>query len=148
MIVLKTILKKENNKLMKHYCKKCGKCCISSNLKGVIIFPSDMKRISDGLGISSLEFANRYCIKDYIEYNVEIYFLKNKDERCMFLSTENLCMIHRFKPIQCKRAPLNYFSNKNVWSNMPCLDNILIDEEYSKNNDRLLVNELLNGYHF
>lgn len=133
---------------MKHECKKCGRCCISSNLKGVIIFPSDMRRISDGLGISSLEFANKYCIKDCLEYNVEIYFLKNQSEKCMFLSCNNLCLIHKFKPIQCERAPLNYFSNKNVWSNMPCLDNIQIDESYSKENDYLLVKELLDGYYF
>lgn len=131
---------------MRHQCKRCGKCCISSNLKGVIIFPSDMKRISDGLGISSLEFANNYCIKDLLEYNVVIYFLKNQTERCRFLSYDNLCLIHKFKPIQCERAPLHFFSN--VWLDMPCLNNIQIDEEYSKEKDRLLVMELLNGYHF
>lgn len=129
-----------------HKCKKCGKCCISSNFHGVVIYPSDVERISNGLNISPSEFLNKYCIKEYLENNTKIYFLNNKTERCMFLTDNNLCLIHDFKPIQCKKAPLHYFSKKSIWINMPCLKNIEIDENLSVDEDRLLVYELLSGY--
>ncbi len=132
----------------KHICAKCGKCCISINLRGVIIFPSDVKRISDGLNISAIDFINTYCVKGYIYKNIEVYFIKNTSVRCMFLNEKNLCSIHEFKPVQCKKAPISFFSKNEIWGNMPCLKNIRLDPEKSKESDYLLVQELIDGYHF
>lgn len=135
---------------MSFECYKCGKCCKDGFLrKGiVIIYPCEVDKISNGLGCSKEDFLETYCVKEYIKVYKEkypVYRLKNKKRQCIFLEN-NLCLIHPFKPIQCKKAPFNYFANKGIWKHMPCIDKNDINEIDSSQEDEELVINLMNGY--
>ena len=85
-------------------CRKCGKCCRSTDLEKriVIIYPSDLMHISNKLHISKKEFIHKYCEKDDIQcegYVIKIYILKNINNQCIFLSDNNLCEIFEHRPI-------------------------------------------------
>lgn len=132
-------------------CKKCGKCCKSTDFEKriVIIYPSDLLQISKKLRISEKEFACKYCEKDFIQcdgYIINIYILKNNENKCIFLAEDNLCKIFNNRPIQCRNAPYNYFAYEDVWKHMPCFDMNEISNCNSTENDKKLVEELLKGY--
>lgn len=142
--------KKDLKKLKRtHKCLKCGKCCISNDMlsgSAVIIFPSDIPSISKGLGISSIAFLKDYCKKMTLPSGLIIYVLNNLTERCMFLTSDNLCSIHSFKPIQCKKAPYNFFFKHQNWNHLPCIHDNLLYESNSYLSDRILAIELIDGY--
>lgn len=132
-------------------CKKCGKCCKSTDFEKriVIIYPSDLLHISKKLNISKRKFIQEYCIKDSIQcdgYVINMYVLKSNENKCIFLTADNLCKIFDDRPLQCREAPYNYFAYENVWAHMPCLDENEIINSDSSENDKKLVQELLKGY--
>ena len=132
-------------------CRKCGKCCRSTDLEKriVIIYPSDLIHISNTLHISKKEFIHKYCEKDDIQcegYVIKIYMLKNINNQCIFLSDNNLCEIFEHRPIQCRKAPYSYFAYEDIWEHMPCFDLEEMSKSNSAENDEELVLELLRGY--
>lgn len=136
---------------MIHECKKCGACCKASSNEShcVILYPSDVDQISCQLQMPKALFLERFCIETSLsvkEHKVKLYLLRFIDCHCIFLGRDNLCKIYKFRPIQCKKAPYEYFSYQDVWGHMPCLDVNHLSMCTSKELDKILVKELLRGY--
>ena len=132
-------------------CTKCGRCCRStdSEKRIVIIYPSDLLHISEKLNISEKDFVHEYCERDFIQcdgYVINMYILKNTENKCVFLTENNLCKIFNDRPLQCRNAPYNYFAYEDVWKHMPCFDMNILSNCDSTENDKRFVKELLKGY--
>ena len=129
-------------------CNKCGKCCFS--VIGPIIFPSDLESICACLTISPSTFLSEYCVRDLIPLHnqeVEIYYLKLVNNHCVFLNYLNLCDIYKFRPYQCKNAPLGFLAKYELWSHMQCIK----EEDFfgidTRKADRKIFEQLINrGY--
>lgn len=128
-------------------CKKCGECCKCK--MGPVVFPMEIKRISEFVSETYDNFLKKYCIHQYLYINskkVEIYYLKIKENACIFLNN-NLCMIYEERPYQCKNAPYNYLAKYYFWKHMPCVsesDFLGID---SLDSDKKIFRDLLyKGY--
>lgn len=132
-------------------CMKCGKCCISSENeeRTVLIFPSDVVKLSIYLNISRVEFVRRFCNESILQVDgmgIKLYLLRFPKYRCIFLTNDNLCEVYSHRPKQCKNAPYNYFSSVDLWNDMPCVDIDYLKECVSKAEDLKNIQELLNGY--
>jgi Fe-S-cluster containining protein len=128
-------------------CKKCGKCCRGfSGERGVIIWPSDAERISDYMGMQTERFLNTYCLSKEIELKkgkVIVHLLKSIDGACVFLSHDNLCLIHDFKPLQCARTPFDFFWDHRHVPEYECLENIdLSSMRDTSGKDKVLIESL------
>ncbi len=135
---------------MNFVCNKCGSCCKDfKNEKGlVIIYPCEVDRLSQNLGCSRDIFLSKYCTKDYLICDGTKYLfykLRRRNKQCIFLK-DNLCSIYTFKPIQCEKAPFQYFSYLNIWGHMPCVNSEVLVEANSINEDYKLVMDLMSGY--
>lgn len=109
-------------------CKKCGMCCRGfSEERGVIIWPSDSDRIADKINMPTESFLKTYCYPKEIELKkgkVMVHLLKNSDGACVFLSNENLCLIHSFKPVQCAKTPFDFFWDDYQVPGYECMGNV------------------------
>ena len=129
-------------------CKKCGKCCRSTeqNEKIVIVYPSDVKKITEKLRIRKEEFFHEYCREEFLEYSegrIRLWILKKKENHCIFLTDPNRCKIYEFRPVQCINAPYNYFANKKMWGDMDCVDIVKLRTCDTREQDKKLMLELL-----
>ncbi len=136
---------------MNQQCKKCGNCCKSTNnaQKMVLILPEDVSGICSALCVERETFLKRYCIKNTLKVNrrVVIYFtLKFCNNKCIFLSDENLCTIYNDRPTQCKKAPYSFFSHEQIWNTMPCVDMKYLQKCDSTETDREYLSSILKGY--
>ncbi|OPY26036.1 MAG: Flagellin N-methylase [Methanocella sp. PtaU1.Bin125] len=93
-------------------CRGCGRCCREEPCIG--LFPSDIFRISKGIGLTLAEFNDRYldgivtigAVRDgkgHTQYDSRAFGLKLRNG-CPFL-TGDKCGIHAFKPIICRAYP-------------------------------------------
>ncbi len=140
---------------MKHNsCIKCGKCCrFRSNDQeySVIILPEDLNRISKKLKTSKSMFVQKYCNKHTLDIEnelIDLYMLKSVDKSCVFLTDENLCAIYSYRPLQCQKAPYDFFANIDIWKDLPCIDLDYLSLCDSINSDEQIINEILKGYNF
>lgn len=76
-------------------CTGCANCC-----KGLTIVPksTDIKRLSDGLGIEPYEFKTKYLKRDH---EGDLVF---KQRPCPFL-TGNKCTVYQHRPETCRSYP-------------------------------------------
>jgi Fe-S-cluster containining protein len=76
-------------------CTQCANCC-----KGLSIAPksTDVKRLSDGLGLSPYEFKTKYLKKDH---EGDLVF---KQRPCPFLKS-NRCSVYEHRPETCRSYP-------------------------------------------
>ena len=130
-------------------CTKCGSCC--KCLTGPFVFPSDVVKISKNIGVTTRDFLSLYCVSHYItcyDKKVLVFCLKVIDERCVFLTTNNLCRIYSYRPFQCIYAPYDFLSNfSDFWEHMSCLDKQKLITCNSEKNDIEKFSELINpGY--
>lgn len=130
-------------------CTKCGECCRgSSEEKAVILFPKDLETIPIKLGISLKEFKARYCYSQQVatkRKRLTLYFLSCIEKCCIFLEKSGLCRIYDFRPIQCQRAPFNFFWNGKLDYEYECMKNICISNKWTSSvEDRKLLNSLFN----
>ena len=114
------------------------------------MFPKDIKIISNRLNISQDAFKKKYCYSTELQTEIKkinLVFLKNINNRCIFLEESNLCKIYKFRPIQCKRAPFYFFwDNKYSRIYFKCLRDIKVSEEWSSSKyDDKLINTLFKG---
>lgn len=135
---------------MDFVCNKCGKCCKDRGFSRgiVVIYPQEVIKISNYLNISEKDFVLNYCKKDYVKIGkvkYDILLLKSQNKQCIFLNN-NLCDIYDSRPIQCKRAPFEYFAQKRIWKNLPCLENIDYKDIDTKEEDLKLMKDLMKGY--
>ncbi len=128
-------------------CNKCGQCCKGS--MGPFVFPSDVIKISNGLGIDKRTFINTYCNENIISINknsICIYSLKSTNTGCIFLNN-NLCDIYSYRPYQCVNAPYNFLSQSELWNHMRCLDKELLQKCDTTDKDIKIFKEILDiGY--
>lgn len=128
-------------------CYKCGECCSNfSKERHVLLFPEDIKQICQGINMDIIDFKKKYCKSIKIKgnnKNITIPVLKNLKGKCIFLSSENLCLIHTYKPYQCKHSPLNF-----LWDNersTKCLQKLKIPKNWSTEiKDRKLFSIFVN----
>lgn len=81
-------------------CQGCGACCLGRGEYGyVYITAGDRKRISDYLGISTLEFSRRYSARTGNRLH-----LRDPEKNCLFLK-ESGCTIYAVRPLQCRTWP-------------------------------------------
>lgn len=129
-------------------CKKCGNCCKGS--MGPFVFPSDVIKISNTLGVNYNYFLKTYCVKNtlYIDHEkVEIYSICCNNNGCIFLTNNNLCGIYSTRPYQCINAPYGFLSQHNLWSHMKCLNQELLQKSNSAESDYIIFKELIDiGY--
>lgn len=132
-------------------CKKCGSCCKNLKPESIFIFPKDVVSLADNLMMSPNDFIDQYCTMNTVKVDgasIELCYLKTEYEDCPFLK-KNICSIHSFKPTQCKLTPYNFFSYYRIWSYLQCISCETYPEGCSKENDLLLVKELIStGYIF
>lgn len=127
-------------------CTRCGDCCRGfSDSFGVLLFPEDICRLSEGFGFSKATVLTRYTRHLRVETPlgaVRIPALVHEKGNCIFLRHDNLCAIQHFKPTQCTRTPFSFF-----WDGgrpYACMENVSIPDDWSSTDlDRDLVTSLL-----
>ena len=80
-------------------CKMCGECCYGEG--GINIDDSELKRISDFLGLTEESMLDQYCYKK----NGKISIKTGPDGFCIFFKKETSCQIHPVKPAICSLWP-------------------------------------------
>lgn len=130
-------------------CYKCGICCENLFPNSIVIFPSDVIRICDGMNMEKKVFLAKYCVGKDIpcgDSSIKVYFMKvGKDRKCVFLNN-SLCTIYNIRPTQCKKTPYDFFAYKKLWGYMPCVKGEYYSERKSYDEDMELLKELLHGY--
>jgi len=76
-------------------CTQCANCCKSLTVSP---HPKDVKRLSDGLQITALEFRDKYLKKDL---EGDLVF---KQKPCPFLKN-NKCSVYEHRPETCRSYP-------------------------------------------
>lgn len=87
-------------------CQKCGKCCEQHE---IFLWDSDIKRIN-----RYLQKKRNSKLKKYIDKFYKTKEYKIISGKCVFLSEENLCLIHMKAPLMCKLFPFNVTPDKIV----------------------------------
>jgi len=102
-------------------CEKCRECC--KRIPGIST-PDDLVKQAKYLNLSLKEYLETYCVKGYrgsiFEEGETIYFAyparvgwNNKSEdwgypltgnQCIFLTKEELCLIHPVKSLECRES--------------------------------------------
>lgn len=90
-------------------CYMCGTCCSKFTID---ISPSDIKKLAEGLNISTEEVIKKYVNEKHYSWNPGGGTLKKEiideteEKRCLLLKKENdekfYCSVHSFKPCICK----------------------------------------------
>lgn len=136
---------------MAHNCKKCGICCrVPTNYKfiNVILTEDDILNISDRLKLPLNIFLKKYCILKELEIDKTYFkfFIKAVNGSCVFLK-DNLCVIHDYKPTQCKLAPNLLFKNTSLWSHLDCMTtqkSTVVNSDI----DNMFITEIMKNYSF
>lgn len=125
-------------------CSSCDARCCRKYLVAVV--PSDVLRISKRFGKKPEEFLNPFpaqecncawAIPFWIGGKEYYLGLKRENGRCVFLTLENRCSIHKFKPLVCSTFPFLLDGEKAVKSNA-------CPKEWTNGEEKL---EKLNAYH-
>ena len=130
-------------------CRKCGLCCCGfSEKKGIVLFQEDINKISEKLNLKQEEFVMRYCYSKKIGTDrkiLTIYILRYVNNHCIFLNKNNLCDIHEFKPLQCKKGPLFIYWGVERWNNCKSMKNVKLPENWSTDEeDYKLISSFFN----
>ena len=126
-------------------CTQCGICCKNLKRYSVMLFPEDIRKLSNEFAITRYKFIELYCeYKDiiYEDKVLRICYLKTNNTDCPFLKG-NLCTVHLQKPIQCKRTPYDFFAYYEIWGYMPCVCKESYPEGESYENDIALIKKLM-----
>ena len=100
------------DEFFRYICVQCTLCCLEETPQ---LFPDDLKRLPDYLGISESEFLKKYCRLEEYEDGFKQIVLKKQGEGCIFLKN-NGCVIHDQKPLRCKAQPLGSTRFKNPYT--------------------------------
>lgn len=108
---------------IKFKCCRCGECC--KTIGRVYLYFTDIQDISAKLVCSIQDFIQKFCefrierfnFKDRVFFFEILAISKGKNNECIFLNGE-VCMIHAFKPLQCKLAPFidPIITDESIWS--------------------------------
>lgn len=85
-------------------CQMCGNCC---DMDGYVkITQNEAERIAEYLNISIEEFHDRYLRREpSIGWSLRDH---SGSTRCIMLTEEGACRIHKVKPEQCKNFPTKW----------------------------------------
>ncbi|MBD3347485.1 MAG: hypothetical protein GF401_20705 [Chitinivibrionales bacterium] len=94
-------------------CSNCAVCCTEPI---VPVTDSDVHRITKRTGLRANQIVRFYSYSDAdydpeaglwirMPYGKRLLGLKKKNERCIFLSPQNLCTIYEFRPLTCRTFP-------------------------------------------
>lgn len=82
-------------------CRRCGKCCRGPLLDGILLMPSEIKRLAGRMGVHPDKFMEKYVpIKRGPRYGVMAY-------PCPFFKG-NTCSIYPIRPVSCLAFPLDF----------------------------------------
>ncbi|MCZ6697100.1 MAG: YkgJ family cysteine cluster protein [Acidobacteria bacterium] len=82
-------------------CTACGRCCTNHDGHDfVFMTEQDLVRAAEKLGLTQEKFLERYTCLTQGER-----VLKDRGDRCIFLSPEGLCNIYDARPLQCRTFP-------------------------------------------
>lgn len=97
-------------------CQGSANCCVSRGEYGfVYLSKADIKRLSEFMGLKTLNFIKLYCDK-----TEELIHLKeiNTNGDCQFLLNKK-CSVYAGRPIQCRTWPFwEENMNAKTWSNV------------------------------
>lgn len=126
-------------------CSQCGHCCRGlSDSRGILLFPSDVQRLSQNLGLTPEDFRASYCSPTLVQTangQLAVSRLRSRRGECPFLSGSR-CSVHAFKPAQCARTPFHFF-----WGFIPaydCIKDVVVPGGWStRSGDLELVREVV-----
>jgi Fe-S-cluster containining protein len=82
-------------------CRRCGKCCRGPLLDGILLLPSEIRRLAGRMGMHPDKFMDKYVpIKRGPRYGVMAY-------PCPFFKG-NACTIYPLRPVSCLTFPLDF----------------------------------------
>jgi len=127
-------------------CTCCGDCCRGfADSDCILLFPSDLARLSSGLGLGEAEFIADFCAPRLEPEAVGLPALRElvaPEGVCPFLE-DDLCSVQDFKPTQCARMPFSFFWPRRL-GNYKCTQAVNVPEGWSsESEDRQLVKEWL-----
>lgn len=102
--------------------------------------------------MTAFGFLKKYCKSIFLSMQslekLQIYYLDNKNG-CVFLTCDNLCLIHDVKPLQCKLGPERYFNSIGTWKNCKQYVNSSKNPFEGRDvPDKYFVQKLIAGYNF
>ncbi len=95
----------------------------------MLLLKDDIEALAEGRRSSPEAIRAEYC-----QINTElseragtvVFELRSIDGRCAFLTEENRCSVHAYKPTQCQMAPDRFLPNA-MKSDYECMHNVDID---------------------
>ena len=82
-------------------CTACGKCCTNHDGHDfVFLTEQDISKAAEKLELTRTEFNKKYTRRARDQR-----VLKDRGDRCIFLSPEGLCEIYDARPLQCRTFP-------------------------------------------
>lgn len=117
-------------------CQMCGDCCRGFQDGEVFLYEKDIKRLAPHLGYNGKDGLKEFCLK-YLKIISDSFYWKEpgeergknyrfkalgfkftgNDEHCEFLSNDNKCTVHEYRPFQCRSFPfwqMMVSSRKNI----------------------------------
>lgn len=82
-------------------CRRCGRCCRVAGY--VRLLTSDVERLSQHLRMSLSSFVTRYTRLARDRGGLSL--TEQDNHACVFLSSDNRCMVEPAKPLQCRGFP-------------------------------------------
>ncbi len=82
-------------------CRQCGACC--RQVGYVHLTDDDIDQLARHLGIEVEEFTTRYTRLS--KNRAGLALNEERDHACIFLSSDNQCMMQAVKPRQCREFP-------------------------------------------
>jgi len=132
-------------------CLKCGECCRSFVRTGPEISDKEKEEILNSLNNSKIvKFIHGTGLKlDWIKNQINereyIPVIGNAPpKRCVFLSNNNLCMIHEIRPKICRNYPLEVISPNKIKVDLDCQRSEQIIEKLEKGNYPLCIKDEIN----
>lgn len=91
-------------------CARCGNCCRGDGY--VRVTPDDLSRMADHLGMTVEDFIRQYTRTPEEATHAaagDLWLLDKPgpEQECIMLEN-NLCRVHRAKPVQCVGFPLKW----------------------------------------
>lgn len=90
-------------------CKGCSECCKGMG-DSIVLDPLDVYRLSVNLKKSPEELLLHEISLGIMDGNILPYLqMEGREERCIFLNSDERCSIHAFRPGICRIFPLGRF---------------------------------------
>lgn len=114
MIIKKETPKDEMLKIGKD-CGKCGNCCKHT---GGFLVPEDVPKIAQFVGLTEADLK-QHCLEEVRIFNTKMLrplTIKSGKQygTCIFYNTDEGCIIHSIKPLQCRLGTCSEHGQKTL----------------------------------